>query len=385
MGFTPMSPPQSPPKGPSSPASPASGGDFLDDGAEDLSMDNGSKDKMVFEMKEIQDFPPDTGFDSAHHIWVVTKCTDRERIQQGGRANSAQSFDANMMYDAAMDTADPEPQQTEPLCLKKEEAQAIDYSIRNHGQSGESQDYWPSVQQRQRHSSSGLVLLQQQQQQQQVSYRSASVNPMDMTCAASNSSNAPMMNKNNLMINQHQSAAKAADRDYYYYDDSNKSNNESTAVFQAAFNAAAATLAVPSSDKNNNNNNSKTSSNRTSNSKNPTATLLAPGMTLLTPTSLDAATSSSPDGGRVVPALIFLDAPKPNANNNNNAPSPRRTPTTTTSTRPPKLPPSLPRWLRPSATSTARPSPRRRRTTRESAPTCATTPGAARRTSSLPT
>jgi len=127
-----MTPPHSPNEEDSSTTSSNSTANSEDEDVNDDEMDEkaSKRPKMIFELKEEQDFPQASGFLDTEKIWTVTKCTDREGYSletQGGRVHSAQhnANEASQIFDVPM--TPPEAvadEQTEPLCLamdKKEE------------------------------------------------------------------------------------------------------------------------------------------------------------------------------------------------------------------------------------------------------------------------
>ena len=118
--------------------------------------DNASrkKEKMVFEMKEIQEFPQESSFLTKEGIWVVQKNTDREGLYQMRTAESDNFRNGKLSpYDvhandktdlfchdgdsAAITVDNVATVQTEPLCLSKKRPESVysvysDNNVRNH-------------------------------------------------------------------------------------------------------------------------------------------------------------------------------------------------------------------------------------------------------------
>ena len=103
------------------------------------------KEKMVFEMKEIQEFPQESSFLAEEGIWVVQKNTDREGLFHVGSAESENfrngklsPYDISAQYkkdlichggDVAATKIDGiTVDQTEPLCLRKKRPESM-YSV----------------------------------------------------------------------------------------------------------------------------------------------------------------------------------------------------------------------------------------------------------------
>ena len=284
-----MTPPLSPPKEEDSATD--AGRDEMD-GAEELSEEKKKKrmkrERVVFEMKEEQDFPQESGFADTDEIWVVTKNTDRERslAQLQGRANSAQT--SNFAKSAA--TPDQpltmtmmmknQEEQTEPLCLTKKaesplpEKEDIDFGGHRFS----------------RRSSPVRHFRQNPDPPLAQAFSARTETEEDGASASAVTIQGP----------HHQQSRTKAD----------------SAVFQAALSAAAAALAAPR-----NNSSPATTT--------ATATRLPNGMTLLT-----TGEGEISPGSRIVPALIVLnDAASP--------PTPPPKPSTMTAT-PVKKSPSTP-------------------------------------------
>ena len=118
--------------------------------------DNASrkKEKMIFEMKEVQEFPQKSSFLTKEGIWVVQKNTDREGLYQMRTAESdnyrngkLSPYDVDAQYktdlfchdgdSAATKIDNVATVQTEPLCLSKKRPESVysvysDNKVRNH-------------------------------------------------------------------------------------------------------------------------------------------------------------------------------------------------------------------------------------------------------------
>ena len=107
--------------------------------------DTNKKEKMVFEMKEIQEFPQESSFLAKEGIWVVQKNTDREGLFQVGSAESENlrngklsPYDISAQYKndlichggevAVTNRNEFILDQTEPLCLRKIRPESM-YSV----------------------------------------------------------------------------------------------------------------------------------------------------------------------------------------------------------------------------------------------------------------
>ena len=86
--------------------------------ADSDSSGSGGKTNVVFEVKEVADFPQASGFLDIQEIFVVTKNTDRETSQSGADVPpQQQEISASSKRTLVLSVADEE--QTEPLCLAK--------------------------------------------------------------------------------------------------------------------------------------------------------------------------------------------------------------------------------------------------------------------------
>jgi len=92
-----------------------------DDGGDDDDgeSENVKKDKKVFEVKEVKDFPQASGFLDIQEIFVVTKNTDREITAAEKQANQQHQMQLENLSKPKRSLVQAPEEQTEPLCLAK--------------------------------------------------------------------------------------------------------------------------------------------------------------------------------------------------------------------------------------------------------------------------
>lgn len=99
-----------------------SDGGEQDDKADSSSSDGSStgekRNAVVFEVKEVKDFPQASGFLDIQEIFVVTKNTDRETREAGAEIHQQQELETAPPKRPFVPSVTEEVQ-TEPLCLAK--------------------------------------------------------------------------------------------------------------------------------------------------------------------------------------------------------------------------------------------------------------------------